>query len=531
MHFTAQHLSYRDTAVFSKIVLDYLEGAPVLQPFYAQAPTEAGFKSAIEAKKTQPINRAALVQVLQDQYASVDNNAEVAANIEALLNQDTFTICTAHQPNLFTGPLYFIYKILHAIRLARHLKQTFPQYHFVPVYYMGSEDADKEELLHTYVKGKKYEWQTKQTGAVGRMQIDAALLKLIDEIAAQINVEPHGNDFIQLLQQCYTTGKTIQNATFEVVHGLFKKFGLVVLIPDHAVLKNSMQAVFEQDLFQQRPSEIVGQTCARLSEHYNVQAHPRDINLFYLENGIRNRITKANDTYVVHDTDIRFTEAGLRTELERHPERFSPNVILRGLFQETILPNVAFIGGGGELAYWLQLQDLFQQYAIPFPVLVLRNSFLIVEKKGQERIRKWQLSNVELFKPELDIVNAVLAQQGKLPQLNGEAQQIALIYEGLKKLATGVDVTLQQHVDALKTRSLQQLEKLEKKMARAERKKHEALQHQIRQLKEALFPKNGLQERVENLSSFYAKWGSGFLDELLDHSLAFEQQFTILTQD
>jgi bacillithiol biosynthesis cysteine-adding enzyme BshC len=314
------------------------------------------------------------------------------------------------------------------------------------------------------------------------------------------------------------------------VHTLFSAYGLVVLIPDHEVLKKLMQPVFEDDLFRQTPSALVEQTVAALGKQYNIQAHPRDINLFYLADGIRNRIVKQDDHFHVHDTDLRFTEGELKTMLQEKPERFSPNVILRGLFQETILPNVAFIGGGGELAYWLQLKDLFRQYSVPFPVLVLRNSFLIVEKAARQRVDKWQLSPSDLFQPELQIINTLLAQQGKLPHLNDEAAQLSAVYEDLKKLAAGVDGTLAQHVAALKVSALKRIELLEKKLMRAERRKHEALQHQISQLKGSLFPKNSLQERVENFSYFFAKWGSGFIDQLLRHSLALEQQFTILSE-
>jgi bacillithiol biosynthesis cysteine-adding enzyme BshC len=362
------------------------------------------------------------------------------------------------------------------------------------------------------------------------MLVDASVTQLLAGMAGQLHVLPFGGAVMDVLKQCYTPGKTVQQATFELVHALFAAYGLVVLIPDYEVLKKLMQPVFEDDLFRQSPSAIVEQTVAVLGKQYNIQAHPRDINLFYLADGIRNRIVKQDDHFHVHDTHLRFTKGELKTMLQEKPERFSPNVILRGLFQETILPNVAFIGGGGELAYWLQLKDLFRQYSVPFPVLVLRNSFLIVEKAARQRVDKWQLFPSDLFQPELQIINTLLAQQGKLPHLNGEAAQLSAVYEDLKKLAAGVDGTLAQHVAALKASALKRIELLEKKLMRAERRKHEALQHQVAQLKGNLFPKNSLQERVENFSYFYAKWGSGFIDQLLRHSLALEQQFTILSE-
>ncbi len=530
MLFTAQTIPYSSTQLFSKIVLHYLSGENVLKPFYAAAPGLDAIKSIIQQKQSQNIDRGALVQVLQSQYASVSLTKDVTQNIEALLQPQTFTVCTAHQPNLFTGPLYFIYKILHSIKLAQTLQQQLPQHRFVPVFYMGSEDADKDELAHAWLQGKKYEWKTAQTGAFGRMILDKEITALLAEMSGQLLVQPYGKEVMELMKACYAEGKNVQQATFEIVHHLFGKWGLLVLVADHAELKKSMLPVFEDDLFRQQSSQIVEATVQQLGEHYNVQANPRDINLFYLKDTIRERIVKTEDGYAVNHTDIRFTEEDLKEELHQHPERFSPNVILRGLYQENILPNVAFIGGGGELAYWLQLKALFEYYKTPFPVLVLRNSFLIVEKNGSQKIDKLQLKKEQLFLSELEILNLLLEAQGKRPQLNGEVQQLEQLYEGLKQSAGSIDVTLQRHVEALKTQALNRVQQLEKKMQRAERKKHEDLKTSIAAIKQQLFPRGGLQERVENFASFYAQWGPQFIDDLLHHSLSLEQQFVILQE-
>ncbi|RYF81666.1 MAG: bacillithiol biosynthesis BshC, partial [Chitinophagaceae bacterium] len=161
--------------------------------------------------------------------------------------------------------------------------------------------------------------------------------------------------------------------------------GLIVLIPDHPLLKQQMVKVFSDDLFAHKPFEIVQQTSGKISEAYTAQAFPREINLFYLKDDIRERIEEKEGSFHVLNTTLSFTAEELQSELQNHPERFSPNVILRGIYQETILPNLAFIGGGGELAYWLQLKDLFNHYSVVFPVLVLRNSFLVAEEKWRKK--------------------------------------------------------------------------------------------------------------------------------------------------
>lgn len=526
--FEAEHIPYSLTNSFSKIVLDYLQGATQLLPFYAYPPDLNGIKDCLQQKHNQPIDRKILNEVLTEQYHTLECTETVKNNIESLLSEKTFTVCTAHQPNLFTGPLYFIYKIAHAIKLAKHLTVQLPEYHFVPVYYMGSEDADFDELSHFAVEGKKYSWNTAQHGSFGRMIVDKKIMELTDQLHHQISVFPHGDELISIIKKYFAEGQTIQVATQLLVNELFGEHGLLVLNADDARLKSKMLHVFEEDLFQQTPSALVEKNSEQLSAQYNVQAYPREINLFYLENNIRERIIKQESGFRIHNTELIFSENEMRQLLKDHPEKFSPNVILRGLYQETILPNIAFVGGGGELAYWLQLKELFEKYKIIFPVLILRNSFVILAKKHIDLIQKLKIETSQLFDNEMEILNTLLEKEGKLPHLNGVISQVESLYAQLQQTAYTVDTTLAPHVSALQTRAVTQLQNLEKKMKRAERKKNEATARQINKIKQELFPNNVLQERVENFSSYYAKWGKQFIDEIVKQSLALDQKFTVL---
>lgn len=530
MNCTSTRLPYRQTGAFSKIALDYIDQAAALKSFFTHPPSLQGIQKAIEARKKFTTPRAVLVQELKKQYEGVPANERVTGNIESLLSGNTFTITTAHQNNIFTGPLYFIYKIIHAIKLADQLNTSFPGQHFVPVFYIGTEDADLDELNHIWVSGQKLVWETKQTGAVGRMIIDKQLVKLIDQMKGQLSVLPNGNEIISLLKEYYKEGITVQDATFRFVNQLFASYGLVVLLPDNAALKKQMQAIFEDDLLHQTASGIVEKTGRQLdAAGYKVQANPREINLFYLRDNLRERIEKENNQYTIVNTQYSFDGSAMGKELNEHPGRFSPNVILRGLYQETILPNIAFIGGGGETAYWLQLKDLFVHYKVPFPVLVLRNSFLLVEDKWQNLISKTGFNSGDFFLPEQELMNKLVARDSNNEtKLNGSLSELENLYELFKKKAAAVDTTLEKHVEALKTKTVYRLQELEKKMLRAEKRKFADRERQIHAIKENLFPGNGLQERRENLAYYYAKWGKGFLDTLYEHSPGLEQEFVIL---
>ena len=522
-------IKHSDTGFFSKLVSDYVSSNEQLQPFYNYPVNLEGIKAAINARQSFPTNRQLLVDELTKQYQGLKLCARQSQHLQSLLSSNTFTITTAHQPNIFTGPLYFIYKIMHVIKLADELKIQLPEYDFVPVYYMGSEDADLDELGYINLGGEKLVWQTKQVGAVGRMLVDKPLLQTIASIQGQISIHTFGDELIAIFKQCYTLGKTIQQATLELVNALFASYGLLIVIPDNANLKASFNSVVAKELTEQFSHKAVAETIKDLSQHYKVQAGGRDLNLFYLIDDKRERIEALSSKFQVSSLGVEWTLDEILIELENHPERFSANVILRGVFQETILPNIGFIGGGGELAYWLELKQVFEAVKVPYPMLVLRNSFLFVQQQQIEKIKKLGFEIADLFKKELDLVNALVKENStKQLSLTKEIEEAKAFYNNLKRTASLINNTLAQHTEALQTKALKPLYELEKKMLRAEKKHFTDQQQQIAKLKSELFPNNSLQERIDNFSSYYAKYGKDWLQLIYNESLGLEQQFTVV---
>ena len=543
MKFNATQIPYRATGLFSNLVNDYMESKGTAQSFVEYNATIDGYKKAIEQRASFSTNRKVLVEVLQNQYtqltkevsgSSALNNKEsfklVNDNVHLLLKENTFTVTTAHQPNIFTGPLYFIYKIVHAIQLAAELKKQFPQHNFVPVYYMGSEDADLQEVGSYNLAGEAYQWNTKQKGAIGRMKVDDELIQLLQNLEGYWSVKPLGKEALEVLKQAYQKGKTISEATLALVHGYFGRYGLVVIQPDDAKLKSLFIDVMEKELRTGFSQKAIGATKEKLASTYHVQSDGRDLNLFYLKENSRARIEKQGSTYTIVDTDIRFTEEEIVKELHANPERFSPNVILRGVYQETILPGVAFIGGGGELAYWMELKNVFNEVKVHYPILQLRNSFMFMNEKQTAHWNSLGFTLEHLFKPVLELELGYIKNQTKENlALTNHIASLNDLYTSIQQDVIKIDTSLGDHAKNLSIQAQKKLALLEKKMIRAEKRKQQTSIDRIQAIKGSLFPRNSLQERVENFAEWLGDYGWDWVEAIMQHSTTLNPSFTIIT--
>lgn len=527
---THVYIPYEDTGFYSPLVLDYLQKKNNVEGLYEYTPDAEGLSQAIENRAKYPVNRQVLVDTLKKQYEYTTTDGMVVNNINALADENTFTICTAHQPNLLTGYLYFIYKIVHVIKLADTLNKQYPDKHFVPVYYMGSEDNDLDELGTFKYNRQKFTWNADgQTGAVGRMSTKN-LEKVLNELFRVLG--PPGDSTEQLkelLTTAYLEHQDINHATHYLVNALFGRYGLVVLNPDEAAFKREMLHILKDDLLNHKAGSIVAEQDKKL-EKYKTQAYPRDINLFYLHDQLRERIEVNGDKWQVLNTDIEWTEKELFKELEAHPERFSPNVILRGILQESILPDVAFVGGGAEVAYWLQLKRLFEHYNIFYPAILLRQSVQWIESKDAALKSKLGLNTKQLFTPTEQLKKEYIERvtNGEW-ETKAEREAIEKVFSRLKEKASSLDRTLEPSAEAVLTKMNKQLEVLEKKMLRAEKKKNETILNRIEKLKNNLFPNSSLQERYENFIQYYPLYGSDFIDAVYNYIEPLRNEFLVIT--
>lgn len=501
---------------FSQKDKDYALEASYLQPFFKHGVKIESFPNIIEAKQKKSVNRTTLVQALQTQYEGIDTNPLVRENMMALAQDNTFTITTAHQPALFTGPLYYIYKIISVIHLTRQLNQKYTDYHFVPVFVSGAEDHDFDEINHAHIFGKTYQWQQSQEGATGTMDIDG-LSTVLSELETVLGTGENAGTLRKILRTAYLGHHNYGKAAFLLANALFQQYGLVVVDMNTPILKRTFTPYILDELMDQVSLNIVPKTQEALEERgFARQTHVRDINLFYLFNQQRNRIEFKDGTYHILNSDLSFTPKEMQELVKKHPERFSPNVVMRPIYQELVLPNLAYVGGGGEIAYWLERKTQFEHWDIPFPMLIRRNSVLWISKAESKKMDKLGLNIEQLFDPVDTIIkNYVTAHADEAFDLEKEKEKIQEIFESIRVKALKVDQGLGKLILAEQSKQIKAINNLEGRLHKAEKQKHEVALNQIKNLKEKLFPKNGLQERYDNFIPFFLKYGWQYFDILL----------------
>lgn len=523
-------VTYQNSGYFSKLIVDYLDQKAELQSLYNRFPKVENFDGQIEEKSANfPLeNRKILVSALEKQYESFEISETTSQNIQLLNLSNTYTITTGHQLNLFTGPLYFLYKIVSTINLCKALKHKYPTQNFVPVYWMATEDHDFEEINYFNFKGKKIRWNRESNGPVGRLNT-SGLEEVFEHFSHDLGSNENAKYLKELFEKSYFEHQNLANATRFLANELFKSEGLVIIDGDDTTLKKLFIPYAKNELLHQTSFKKVSDTIAQFKE-YTIQVNPREINLFYIQNELRERIIFENGNYKINNTLLSFSEREILAELEKNPENFSPNVILRPLYQEVILPNLCYIGGGGEIAYWLELKSNFEENNITFPMLLLRNSVVLSTKKQMDKANKLGLNWQELFLNQDALVNLKVQKYSEFTlDFTSQKEVITKQFAALYKIAESTDKSFIGAVKAQETKQLKGLDNLEKRLLKAEKRVHSETLNRIISLQNELFPNNSLQERSVNFSEYYFEFGSKLMEELLRELNPLSQEFKIIT--
>lgn len=523
-------IPFKETPYFSNLICDYLDQEKRLNAFYHRFPTLENFKHQLDekAQSFKEETRELLYTSLTKQYEGIQVSDATRNHINSLSENTTFTVTTGHQLNIFTGPLYFLYKLVSTINLCKQLKAEYPEHNFVPIYWMATEDHDFEEINFFNFHGKKLVWNKNASGAVGRLDTKG-LEDVFHIFSRELEHSANADEIRRLFQKAYLEHNTLADATRYLANALFGEQGLVVLDADVPELKRLFIPYLKNDLFQNTAFQKVSHTNKQL-EDYKIQVNPREINLFYLKDNFRERIELVNGKYTVLNTDMVFSKEELEKELDDYPERFSPNVIMRPLYQEVILPNLCYIGGGGELAYWLQLKSFFDSQHVTFPMLLLRNSVLLITQKQDEKLKKLQLTYQDIFLKRNCFINKKVREISTIDiDFTPQREHLVQQFESLYRLAEQTDKSFLGAVKAQEAKQLKGLDHLEKRLLKAQKRKLADEVSRMVALQNQLFPNEALQERSNNFSEFYTDFGSSFLDQLIKELEPLKGEFLVLS--
>jgi bacillithiol biosynthesis cysteine-adding enzyme BshC len=451
--------------------------------------TDALFSSFAQqmASKKQSFSaqqRALLTEVLEEKYKDLSVSEKLKSNLHLLQDPNAFTITTGHQLCLMTGPLYFIYKILHVIKLSTDLKAQFPEQHFVPVYWMASEDHDFEEIKSFLLFGQKWTWESTQKGAVGRFNT-SELAPLLHALSEKFQNHPDSeiHRLLDLLK-----APSYSDGFFKFIHELFSPYGLVIIDADDARFKESAWPIWEKDLFTADLHQAVLKNTQELQQKkIPTPIESKETNLFVLEKEKRERIEKTG---------------ALHYQKEDSPQ-LSPNVVLRPLYQEWILPNLAYIGGPSEIAYWQQLPLAFQTLALPFPLTLQRAGGILLQQKDLELIQKLGFEKQDFLADKAILKERYLKQAGDQEPNYGQMGEFWSDYKTSFLHIVAEELPQERRmIEAELTRIQKQTEALEEKFEKMRKAKFDKALKQIEQLSEKLQPKGQLQERSTNILNF-----------------------------
>ena len=526
-----KNIEYQKTKSFGKLPLDYRLKKPHFSDLITNFPSLDNFQNqiSIKSKNFDNLNRKELSDVINYQYKDIELNKIQKTNIDNILKENTFTITTGHQLNLLTGPLYFIYKIISVINLVESLNKKYKKYNFVPIYWMASEDHDFKEINNFSIKGKTFCWDSNQTGIVGDFKLNN-FSKLVEEFENFVINSSYGQELCLMIKESYSNSNNLADATRIFVNRIFSEYGLIIVDANDKKLKS----LFKKTLINEVKNGLVinnsKKSIDKLKDlNYEIQASPREINLFYIQKDIRERIINKGEYYTTDNNLKKWSKEEIIKEIDQSPENFSPNVLLRPLYQEHILPNLCYIGGPAEISYWLELKSVFDKENLIFPLLLSRSSAVIIRKKIRESLEKYNIKIEDIFLSRQDLKNKLTLSFSKNKiDFSDLKIQLNKQFSELRKISKKTDKSFIGALNAQEQKQFNGLDMLEKRLLKSEQKIHEQKISKIMTLLDEISPNDNLQERIFNFSNFYKDYGKNMIDIIKNNLDPLDQKFSVI---
>lgn len=540
------NINFRDIPGQSPLFLDYLYNFKNVAKYYIkdfrnEQIYEPHFRDVLSK---YPTDRRELTAAIKNQYLNKRISVKTSRNIKFLEEKNTLVIATGQQLGIAGGPLYTIYKTISAIKLAADLTEKFPDFNFVPVFWLAGDDHDFREIqsINVINKESKLEKITysidedpeKDFGSVGSMILESDIEGFFTQLRSSLRETEFTNDVITFLSGIYEKGRTIADSFTEMMYKFFDKYGLVICNPQTEEIKRLLIPVFRHEIenYRTHASKLI-QVSAGLDEEYHAQVKIRPINIFINNETGRHLLDPLeNDEFRLKRKKVKFTKDELLQLLETSPEIFSANVILRPICQDYLFPTAFYIGGPAEVAYFAQIVQLYKMFNLATPIAYPRLSATIVEKSVQTLLQRFGITIEDFFKLKREIFNKVASMiseydiDGKFQDAEGK---LAEVYDDLKNYLADVENTLADPAEKSKIRALQHLSDLKAKAEAARLRKHENTMNRLDKSYALLLPENNLQERELNYFYFANKYGLGFFEYLIeklqinehDHSVIF----------
>ena len=516
--YSIEGIPFSQTGKFKEVFTQYIEGDARLASLVGPRPTLEELDRLANQKFYPASQRKVLVEALRRQYEAI--GADASVQLDKLAEEDTFTITTGHQLCIYLGPLYTVLKALTVIRLAEQTEERYPGRKIVPIFWLAGEDHDLEEIADVAIQGQTFHWQPPYPGPAGQEPTDG-LIDLLEPILPRL----------PLYLSRYGSFDTLAQAQAWLLHTLFGDMGLVILDPSDATLKPFFSRYIKKELRERFVQPAVDTATTRLeAAGHKPQIAIREVNLFMLGEHVRERLVPETDGRFSAGALGNFSQEELLRMADEAPERFSPNVAMRPLYQEVLLPNLAYIGGPAEVAYWLQLKDVFAAAGVAMPAVWPRAHALIVSAKEAAKLEELGLTPADMLLDPLAIKRKVIAEKGTdKPDTEALMGLFNTFFSKLETLTLEQDKSLGQAMAAERARLEKQIEPGIKRLEKAYERRFEQLTSQADKLQAKLAPNGGLQERVESYLTFEMA-DPKFIRHLHDVLDATRHEFILITQ-
>ena len=524
-------VNFNEIPSVNKLFKDYIHHYRKVKDFFHGDPFNLENHRKIMNKiKKRKYNREILYSLLSEKNTEFGCSANTLNNIELLTRNNTFVAIGGQQVGVLGGPLYTFYKALTTIKLAQKLT-SYLRNNVIPIFWLASDDHDFSEISHINIIDKnnqiaKLNYSPKSYSH-GYPMYALNLQYEIDELIEKINFCTYESEFkngiMAELKNCYNTEATISKAFGKWLAKVFSNYGLVIIDPSHDKLKNMGSYIFKKEIeFHLETKSTLNRTNQQLKAsayHNQVECNDQSLNLFLNDNGRRIILKKRNEKFGLRGSDKEFSSKQIINLIDEHPEYFSPNALLRPLFQDYCLPTIAYVAGPDEIAYFAQLKSLYKFFNLTMPIIFPRVSITLIEKKISKILIKQKIEIKKIVrKPNETSQNLIKNRISKpLKEILNKTQ--SSIEQNLQKLKIPLiqfDPNLKDILDKSSSKIQFELKWVEKKVLQAHKKQHQIVISQIDKIKNHLFPHQHLQERYLSWVPYLIKYGWGFTETILN---------------